>query len=127
MRSEEVRGRTSAYLLGCSFIYPRLEKGLPPLPETTDAPETEDAKEAKPDESKSKTDKPSLSFSTSKPDRLADLKAHSLGKRKIRVSADDEDCEPKNAPGKKDKEKAAGKPKKPKKQKKALLSFGEDA
>ncbi|KAL1735105.1 hypothetical protein EV714DRAFT_280714 [Schizophyllum commune] len=103
----------------------RREKGLPPLPETT-APETEDTDEAKPEDSKSKTDKPSLSFSTSKPDRFADLKAQSLGKRKIRVSADEEDSsEPKGASGKK--EKASGKPKKPKKQKKALLSFGEDA
>ncbi|KAI4522487.1 hypothetical protein K525DRAFT_268846 [Schizophyllum commune Loenen D] len=105
----------------------RREKGLPPLPETIDAPETEGTDEAKPDDSKSKTDRPSLSFSTSKPDRFVDLKAQSLGKRKIRVSADDEDSEPKSAPGKKDKEKATGKPKKPKKQKKALLSFGEDA
>ncbi|KAL1746704.1 hypothetical protein HDZ31DRAFT_61900 [Schizophyllum fasciatum] len=104
----------------------RREKGLPPLPDPADAP---GAEEAPPEEPKAKADKPSLSFTSSKPDRFADLKAQTLGKRKVRVSADAEEDEEgkggKGAPGQKGKDK--DKPKKPKKAKKALLSFGEDA
>lgn len=102
----------------------RREKGLPPLPEHEEPPEVDEEQTKAPVEQK-KSDKPSLSFSSSKPDRFSELKSQSLGKRKIRITADDED-DYKDAPAPEHKDKSSVK-KKQKKQKKTLLSFGDDA